>query len=160
MGKHVNQRELADICGKSVKAVQNWQGEGMPVYKHGIKGKENQYDTAAVINWLMARQAEKKQSEYDVERTRLARSQADKNELEVNFLKGVSLDARDIEPMWTALVLHIRTGFLNLPSKLSPRLSQEEKPEDIQKILQSEVDDILSALGKQPPQLKAHKDEN
>jgi hypothetical protein len=49
---------------------------------------------------------------------------------------------------------------LNLPGKLSPRLSQEEKPEDIQKILQTEVDDILSALGKQPPQLKEHKDEN
>lgn len=161
MGKQVNQKELAEICGKSVQTIQSWQNEGMPVYKRGVtgrKGKENKYDTSAVINWLLARQIEKKQTEYDIERTRLARSQADKNELEVNFLRGVSVDARDIEPMWVALVLHVRTGFLNLPGKLSPRLSQEEKPEDIQKILQSEVDDILSVLGNKPPQLKARKD--
>ena len=155
MGKKVNQRELAEICGKSVQAVQKWQGDGMPVKKHGSRGKESQYDTADVISWLLTRQAEKKQSEYDIERTRLARAQATKTELEVALLEGVSIDARDMEPAWLSLALHIRNGFLNFAGKLAPRLAQEDKPEVCQKILQTEIDDILSALGNEPPEVKS-----
>ena len=158
MGKRVNQKELADICGKSVTAVQKWQDDDtFPIVKRGAKGQQSIYDTAAVINWLLTRQAEKKQSEYDIERTRLARAQADKTEMEVAFLDGVSIDARDIEPAMLSMALHIRNGFLNLSGKLAPRLAQEEKQEDVQKILQSEIDDILSVLARAKPEIKNAK---
>lgn len=47
----VNKKQLADIFGASVRTIQNWQEQGMPVLRGGGKGNEVLYDSAAVIKW-------------------------------------------------------------------------------------------------------------
>ncbi len=48
----VNKKQLADIFGASIRTIQNWQEQGMPVLRGGGKGNEVLYDSAAVINGM------------------------------------------------------------------------------------------------------------
>ncbi|SQY93985.1 prophage qsr' DNA packaging protein NU1-like protein [Escherichia coli] len=36
----VNKKQLADIFGASIRTIQNWQEQGMPVLRGGGKGNE------------------------------------------------------------------------------------------------------------------------
>ncbi|CAM8206679.1 hypothetical protein ESCOCK398M_06770 [Escherichia coli] len=47
----VNKKQLAEIFGASIRTIQNWQEQGMPVLRGGGKGNEVLYDSAAVIKW-------------------------------------------------------------------------------------------------------------
>lgn len=49
----VNKKQLADIFGASIRTIQNWQEQGMPVLRGGGKGNEVLYDSAAVIRWYV-----------------------------------------------------------------------------------------------------------
>lgn len=51
----VNKKALADIFGVSVRTIQNWQEQGMPVARGGGKGNEVLYDTVAAIAWYTER---------------------------------------------------------------------------------------------------------
>ena len=93
----VNKKQLADIFGASIRTIQNWQEQGMPVLRGGGNGNEVLYDSAAVIRWYAERDAEieneklrreveelRQASETDLqpgtieyERHRLTRAQAD-----------------------------------------------------------------------------------
>ena len=42
----VNKKQLADIFGASIRTIQNWQEQGMPVLRGGGKGNEVLYDSA------------------------------------------------------------------------------------------------------------------
>ncbi len=94
-------KQLADIFGASIRTIQNWQEQGMPVLRGGGKGNEVLYDSAAAIKWYAERDAEieneklrreveelRQASETDLqpgtieyERHRLTRAQADAQEL-------------------------------------------------------------------------------
>ncbi|EEW1842875.1 terminase small subunit [Escherichia coli] len=41
----VNKKQLADIFGASIRTIQNWQEQGMPVLRGGGKGNEVLYDS-------------------------------------------------------------------------------------------------------------------
>ncbi len=64
----VNKKQLADIFGASIRTIQNWQEQGMPVLRGGGKGNEVLYDSAAVIRWYAERDAEieNEKTVYDV----------------------------------------------------------------------------------------------
>ncbi len=53
----VNKKQLADIFGASIRTIQNWQEQGMPVLRGGGRD-EVLYDSAAVIKWYAERDAE------------------------------------------------------------------------------------------------------
>lgn len=53
----VNKKRLSEIFGVSVRTIQNWQDQGMPVARGGGKGNEVLYDSAATIEWYSARDA-------------------------------------------------------------------------------------------------------
>lgn len=99
----VNKKGLSEIFGVSVRTIQNWQDQGMPVARGGGKGNEVLYDSAATIEWYSARDAaienEKLRKEVEdlriasesdlqpgtieYERHRLTRAQADAQELKM-----------------------------------------------------------------------------
>ena len=47
----VNKKRLSEIFGVSIRTIQNWQDQGMPVARGGGKGNEVLYDSAAAIEW-------------------------------------------------------------------------------------------------------------
>jgi hypothetical protein len=91
VGKVVNKRELAEILGYSERSLTDWQGAGMPMLSQGDRGEENQYDTEAVIKWLVARESGK--DKVEGEKERLTRLQADQIELDMR------IKLRDLVPV-------------------------------------------------------------
>ncbi|HHL9075899.1 TPA: terminase small subunit [Escherichia coli] len=140
----VNKKQLADIFGASIRTIQNWQEQGMPVLRGGGKGNEVLYDSAAVIKWYAERDAEieneklrreveelRQASEADLqpgtieyERHRLTRAQADAQELK-NARDSAEVVERRITEMVvcstvlqeTVMVLR-KTGQKFIPRKI------------------------------------------
>ena len=44
----VNKKRLSEIFGVSVRTIQNWQDQGMPVARGGGKGNEVLYESSAI----------------------------------------------------------------------------------------------------------------
>lgn len=54
MGRTVSKADLSEIIGRDERTLTRWQNDGMPVMEFGLgRGNANQYDTEAVIQWLM-----------------------------------------------------------------------------------------------------------
>lgn len=124
----VNKKRLSEIFGVSVRTIQNWQEQGMPVVRGGGKGNEVLFESAAVIEWYSARDAaienEKLRKEVEdlriasesdlqpgtieYERHRLTRAQADAQEL-----KNAKESAEVVETAFCTFVLS-RVAALSL----------------------------------------------
>ena len=80
----VNKKQLADIFGASIRTIQNWQEQGMPVLRGGGKGNEVLYDSAAVIKWYAERDAEIENEKLrrEVEELRQAMGAGQRHELQ------------------------------------------------------------------------------
>lgn len=121
----VNKKRLSEIFGVSVRTIQNWQEQGMPVVRGGGKGNEVLFESAAAIEWYSARDAaienEKLRKEVEdlriasesdlqpgtieYERHRLTRAQADAQEL-----KNAKDSAEVVETAFCTFVLSRMAG--------------------------------------------------
>lgn len=128
MGKQVNKRALAEILGLSERTLTTYQKDGLPVKKQAARrGDENLYDTADVIAWIVDKAraeiigaaGDSEYIDFERERARLTRAQADKTELEVETLKKRLVKAEDVVSAWQLKVASSRAKLLAMPSKLS-----------------------------------------
>ncbi|WP_250589615.1 terminase small subunit [Neisseria subflava] len=83
----VNKRELSEILGITERSLTEWQKEGLPVASFAdLRGQANEYDTKAVIGWLIQRELQRLNREKP--RDRLDRLKADAIELEIKERTG------------------------------------------------------------------------
>ncbi len=120
IGKIVNKTELAAILGRSTRALTTLQAQGLPFVAGGGAGVQNEYDTAAVIDWLICREAkggldkETEQAALIREQTQIAKR---RNEVE----------AGDLIPLSSAIEV-VRRGVFGIRQKIvNSRLTREEK---------------------------------
>lgn len=117
----VNKRQLADVMGCTEETLSQWEKQGMPVQlkRKGCAG--NQYETAAIIGWRDARnQSDAPPTDYETERTRKVKLEADILALEKAQLEGRLIPADKAESAWISLVSAFRAKMLAIPSKCAP----------------------------------------
>ena len=159
----VNKKQLADIFGASIRTIQNWQEQGMPVLRGGGKGNEVLYDSAAVIRWYAERDAEieneklrreveelRQASEADLqpgtieyERHRLTRAQADAQEL-----KNARDSAEVVETAFCTFVLSRIAGEIASILDGIPLSVQRRFPELENRHVDFLKRDIIKAMNK------------
>lgn len=159
----VNKKQLADIFGASIRTIQNWQEQGMPVLRGGGKGNEVLYDSAAVIKWYAKRDAEieneklrreveelRQASEADLqpgtieyERHRLTRAQADAQEL-----KNARDSAEVVETAFCTFVLSRIAGEIASILDGIPLSVQRRFPELENRHVDFLKRDIIKAMNK------------
>ena len=150
----VNKKQLADIFGASIRTIQNWQEQGMPVLRGGGKGNEVLYDSAAVIKWYAERDAEieelRQASETDLqpgtieyERHRLTRAQADAQEL-----KNARDSAEVVETAFCTFVLSRIAGEIASILDGLPLSVQRRFPELENRHVDFLKRDIIKAMNK------------
>ena len=159
----VNKKRLSEIFGVSIRTVQNWQDQGMPVARGGGKGNEVLYDSAAVIEWYSARDAaienEKLRKEVedlrlasesdlqpgtsDYERHRLIRAQADTQEL-----KNAKDTAEVVETAFCTFVLSRVAGEIASILDGIPLSVQRRFPELENRHIDFLKKDIIKAMNK------------
>lgn len=159
----VNKKQLADIFGASIRTIQNWQEQGMPVLRGGGKGNEVLYDSAAAIKLYAERDAEieneklrreveelRQASETDLqpgtieyERHRLTRAQADAQEL-----KNARDSAEVVETAFCTFVLSRIAGEIASILDGIPLSVQRRFPELENRHVDFLKRDIIKAMNK------------
>ena len=120
----VSKRELAEIFGKSERAITQFQDDGMPVLKKSDRGKKNQYNTVEVFNWFLERHKKSNLSELDIEDIRLKRATADRAELEYKRMSGELLPVDIIVQAIQSSIITARSRILSVKNDIKIRLPE------------------------------------
>ena len=145
----VNKKQLADIFGASIRTIQNWQEQGMPVLRGGGKGNEVLYDSAAVIKCReveelrQASEADLQPGTIEYERHRLTRAQADAQEL-----KNARDSAEVVETAFCTFVLSRIAGEIASILDGIPLSVQRRFPELENRHVDFLKRDIIKAMNK------------
>jgi phage terminase Nu1 subunit (DNA packaging protein) len=145
MTKIVNKRDLAAILGVSERSLTSWSKKGMPIVHEGERGEENQYDTAAVIRWMVEREAMKAR-QAETPNDRLARRKAEEIELRLAEKRGESIPAGEIGPAWTGFVIASRQALRSMAADLAPALALLEGADPMRDLLEESIDEALRNL--------------
>ena len=146
MGKIVNQTELAELLGVSDVSIWEWQKDGLPIEKRGVRGSANTYDVAAVVEWRIQR-ALAKAGKGESQRDREARLRGDMLEIELEEKRKVLVSAIDVEPMWTMRVMAAAAYQLSRHSRLATVLEVAPGVEAKRAVLKKEDQEFLERLG-------------
>lgn len=146
MGKTVSKLELGEIVGRDERTLSRWQNEGMPVIEFGVgRGNENQYDTQAVIEWLLRQAA--LNGKKETARDRYDRLRGDDLEVELAKKLGqVVLEAEMVERFETVITA-AKIELLNtLPDELAATLSARYGVEVDDQLIREPIELVLRRL--------------
>lgn len=143
----VNKRKLAEIIGCTEETLTQWQKQGMPILLSRMGREGNQYETTAVLSWLEARrQSDAPPTDYDTERTRKVKLEADILALQKSQLEGRLIPADKAEQAWFALTAAFRSRMLSIPSKCAPQITGLESFIEVERLLSDAIHDALAEL--------------
>jgi phage terminase Nu1 subunit (DNA packaging protein) len=157
MGKIVNQTELAIILGKSDVTIWEWQKDGLPIAKQGVRGTEHEYDTAEVIAWIEKR-AEVRGGRTEKPAEREARLRGDVLELELAEKRNVLVPTDQVRPVWESRVLAAAFYMQSRHSRLAALLEAANGIEAKRTLLKKEDADFLNKLGVEGERMQAEVD--
>ena len=89
---NLNKQQLAQTLNVSDRTIRQWQNEGLPVELQAHGG--NRYRFSDCIEWVVQRRVG---NDLIFEKTRLARFQADKTELETKLLQQKLLQTKKLQ---------------------------------------------------------------
>lgn len=152
----INKAGLAQIFGVSQETLTQWQKQGMPFIRAQKRGQANEYDTVAVLAWKVARdQSDQPVTDYDTERTRKVKLEADKLALEVAEKRGDLIPAEQVESAVADMVAAFRARCLSIPSKLAGPLSAVDDTRETEAILTDALHEALQELSDYAPSTEA-----
>ena len=124
----VNRAGLADAHGVSEYTITNWLSEGLPrVNASKVRGQSDEYDVAETIRWRVAREsggnatgADGEIINFDAERARLTKEQADKVAMANERERGDLVSVTETAAQWAAILVNCKTRLLSIPTKAAP----------------------------------------
>ena len=143
MARIVNKQDLSEILGISERTLTTHQKAGMPILVDGVRGSENQYNTAEVIAWLIERAVNGKR---ETSRDRLDRVRADREEIGLAKDLDELIPAGELEDAFTAKVIAVKNLLLQGDAKLKTELDALHDIEIDIEFLNDNTRDILTQL--------------
>jgi terminase small subunit / prophage DNA-packing protein len=119
----VNKSGLADVLGVSEKTLTEWQKEDPPLPVNAAasrRGQANEYNTPAVIEWLVLRRL--RQAGAESPRDKLYRLQGEESALRIAERRGQLVSLAQLEPALAQMVTAFRSRVLQLPDDLCHEL--------------------------------------
>jgi len=154
----VNKRELSEILGRSERTLTTWSKQGMPVEAASTRGRAHQFDTEAVIDWMIQREVSGLSNggnlDLTEEQARLAHYRANVEKLKEDQLKGELIPAEIVILGGSGLVTSMRAKFLALHQKIKNRFPDLDQAivDQIQRL----IHEALTELGNDglPPDIR------
>ncbi len=115
MGLMVSKKQLAEIFDVSERTLTEWQQKGMPIAHDADRGMQNQYDTAACINWRINQLVH---GSSESPKDRKDRVSADMIELQIAERCKQLVPADEVEAAWSGMVIGCRAELMNMAEKL------------------------------------------
>jgi hypothetical protein len=137
------QEQIAALFGVAPKTITEWQVMGFPVAFQGGPGVASEYDAPACVQWLIAREVRKVQSESP--KDRVLRLQGDKLEQEMLKDARLLIPADEVEPLWASAVLNAREYLMGEPTRLASLAIGLDKPA-MEELLRTTFTEFLGRL--------------
>lgn len=142
----VNKKTLAEFLGVTEETLTQWQNQGMPILLKRLGRSGSQYDTKAVIDWMEAtRNSDSPPTDYNTERTRKVKLEADILSLEKAQLQGRLIPAEKAEQAWSTMAAAFRAKMLSIPSRCAIQIIGLSVIES-EKILRDLINEALAEL--------------
>ena len=138
---NLNQQQLAQTFGVSDRTIRQWQNEGLPVELQAHGG--NRYQLSDCIEWVVQRRVG---NDMIFEKTRLARFQADKTELETKLLQQKLLQTNLVNITWGMFRQDLEKLVRAIPEKITPELIDQRHLVDCEQSLEDLLNEALAAL--------------
>ena len=149
MTETLTQSQAAEVAGLTTRRLQQLDKDGSGPPRMSGGG----YFAADLGRWLKDRLLSElgvandgKAYDYEAERARLTKAQADKTELEVAELRGELVRAPVIGLHWQAMVAAMRAKLLSLPSKVAPQVAGPDSLSRTQELIQASVHEALAEI--------------
>jgi phage terminase Nu1 subunit (DNA packaging protein) len=144
----ITREDAAVIAGMSSRHLKRLDGEMDPPPWTG-----NGYDCAKFGDWMRRRWRRESGVtsdgvvyDYETERARLTKAQADKTELEARELHGEMVRVDEVVEAWARMLGALRARMLALPSKAGPRARAAAGDEQAAEEIEAEVLEALEEL--------------
>lgn len=149
-GRTVNRTGLAEVFGVALPTVDMWRKDGCPVVTMGGRGKEWEFDTAEVANWLRERDVraatgDRVTDKDELQRRKLA-AETEKAELELAKAKGEVAPLDQVERAVARAFAEVRAGMRNLPQRTVSMLIGETDERRFKSVMMGEIDEVLKSL--------------
>lgn len=120
-GRIVNRSGLAELFGVALPTVDGWVRNGVPVVTRGGRGRQWEFDTAAVIDWIRDKAVSEATGNIQADEAELRRrklqAETTKAELELAKAKGDVAPVREFERAQAAAFAQIRANIMNVPQR-------------------------------------------
>lgn len=146
--------QLETITGCAFKTIKRRLGALPPVRTDGKTLYFNPHMALPMI-YEVGADKERGVKPLDNERARLAKSQADRSEIEVARMRAELVPAVEIEKAWNDLATAFRAKILSLPTKLAPKLAGRNAIAEIQGVLCDALEEALAELSTYEPKSDA-----
>jgi len=143
----VNKKQLAELVGRSERTLTTWSKQGMPVAVASDRGRAHQFDTTAVIKWMIQHEIDKRvlsdDNIYDLtaERARLAHHQANISALDEATKNRELLPFDVVVERWQMILMNVRQKCLAMPSSLAAVCANSSKAE-----VQTQAEKLIRAM--------------
>lgn len=149
-GTIVNRAGLADVFGAATPTVDTWVRRGCPFVQRGGRGKEWQFNTAAVSEWLRDQAREEVggtvfADESELKRRKLA-AETSLAELELAKAKGAVAPLEEVEREVANAFATVKANMRNIPGRVVTLLIGETEERRFKTVLLAEIDQALEAL--------------
>ena len=162
MGKTVNKAELSEIIGVSQRTLTTWQKNGMPIAMDGIRGTENLYDTAEIIDWMIQREIQRRITDhggdeddwydFEKERARLTYHQANIAALDEQVKETELISAETVCRAWCDLTTAFSAKVRSIPTKAAHNFIRLTDINQIQDCLKVYLNEALTELSNYDPE--------
>ena len=144
--------QVAEMLGVSVRTVSDFQRDPDFPTPEREDGR-NSYDAAAVHAWALDREIAKliesedgKMLDLNHERARLAKAQADRQEIALARERGLVIGIPEAVSVLSDDYSRVRARLLALPPKCAPLVHRAESVTEIRETLDDAVRDALAEL--------------
>lgn len=145
----VSASELAAILGVSRQSITTFAADGRVV-----KASYREFDLRASVTAYCAHLREiaagrsngEDGPDLVAERARLAKEQADAQEMKNAMMRGELLKREDVDAAVVAAFSRVRTRMIGLPPKLAPVVMTAESPAEAQRMMRESVYEALREL--------------
>ena len=141
--------KLLDITDRHLRRLVT---EGILIRDDGKRGRYPITNVTLYIKYLRERAFgnEAKETDLQTERTRLAKAQADRTEMEVGQLKESLIRSDDVIDKWSELISNCRGKLLNTPAKIAHLVIAADEYSEVEEIIRTEIYEALNELSEQP----------
>lgn len=147
-GRIVNRAALAQLCGVTLPTIDAWIRKDCPVVERGGQGKEWKFDSAAVIEWRIAKAVEQAVAGMGGDKGSVSKDQADtrraiamaiKAEVEADEALKAVVYRHEVEADIAAFVQTLRLGLGNASAKIAGRATSMTNAAEIEDLCHAEL---------------------